>query len=89
MIITIAGWLCIATGALTLWRGTKLWRTGRRDSLGTPGTVVLAEGGCLVLFGAGGLLDGIWTFLLLPAMVLGLISLIYRIRAWRSGRALT
>jgi hypothetical protein len=86
VIITIAGWLCVATGVLTLWRGSKLWRTGRRDSLGTPGPVILAEGGCLALFGAAGLLDGRWTVLVLPAAALAVISVAYRIRAWRGGR---
>jgi hypothetical protein len=86
---TLAGWMSLVVGGLGLWRSATLLLRGgpdARDTTGTPGRLVLVEGGGLTLLGAAALLGGGWVHLIWPAFFLIAIGELHRIRRWLRRR---
>ncbi|ROP31482.1 hypothetical protein EDD30_4391 [Couchioplanes caeruleus] len=78
----LVSWMSVVLGVVGLWRGTTLVLRGKqaRDSLGTPGWMVLTESGSLALLGAAFLSGGGWMHLIWPAFALMTVGTVARVR---------
>ena len=88
-VVRVGLWGSLMMGCFGLWQGITLSLPGRtetHDSNGTPGPIVLAQSGGLVLIGAAGLLGGRWVYLIIPAIVLLTVSEVHAGIRWLRRR---